>query len=172
MRDLVVLFSTSYHSTRMPGPYPFWTATDSRDEAHRVPVRLAHAGLDGRPPESIPRRGQRPHESPLVSLATALLWALSHADGGVRCVRDACGPHVRSGGVSSNRSRSCPCFPKRPCVESGSRVPGCPRVPAAPEWEFATDRRLDDDSGTHHSRHGAVRRRWLALVVRSRRILW
>jgi hypothetical protein len=45
------------------------------------------AGID-------PRRGWRPRESPLVSLATALSWALSHADGGLRCVRDACGRHV------------------------------------------------------------------------------
>jgi hypothetical protein len=55
----------------------------------------AQAGLEGSPPESIPAEGGV-RMYPFVSLAVALSWALSNADGGVRCVRDACGWRLRS----------------------------------------------------------------------------
>jgi hypothetical protein len=65
----------------------FWTAADLELKllefqryynGHRAPcgAERESAGID-------PRRTRRPRESPLVSLATALSWALSHADGGV-----------------------------------------------------------------------------------------
>ena len=83
----------------------FWTATDLEMKllefqryynGHR-----AHAGLDGSLPESIPDVGAAPARVSRVSLASALSWALSNADGGVRCVLDAYGRHVRSGGRST-----------------------------------------------------------------------
>jgi hypothetical protein len=46
-------------------------------------------------------RGRR-RESSFVSLAVALSWALSHADGGVRGVRDACRRHLRGREVSTD----------------------------------------------------------------------
>src|SRR2546426_3044063 len=88
--------TTHWHdSTGMPGPHPVLDRRRSGDAAPRVPALLqrsprpcgagaASAGID-------PGRWPRPREHPFVSLAAALWWAPSHADGGVRCMRDAYG---------------------------------------------------------------------------------
>ena len=51
----------------------------------------AHAGLDGRTPEPSPDAAASGHDGQLVSMAAALSWAVSDADGGVTRVR-SCGP--------------------------------------------------------------------------------
>jgi hypothetical protein len=83
-----------------PGPHPLLDCHRSGDEGPRVPALRqwssrpcgpggAHAGTGhgGR---------QRPGECPVVSLAVALPWALSDADGGVRRMRDANDRHPSS----------------------------------------------------------------------------
>jgi hypothetical protein len=95
----------------MPDLTLFWTAADleltlfefQRYTTVIAPTRgwRASAGVD-------PARGWRPRKSPFVSLAAALSWALSHADGGVRRVRETCGRHLRSRIVSTDENRSCP----------------------------------------------------------------
>src|SRR5712691_2935939 len=87
--------TTHWHdSTGMPGPHPVLDRRRSGDEAPRVPALLQRSprpcGAGGASAGIDPCRGRRPREYPFVSLAAALSWALSHADGGVRCMRDAC----------------------------------------------------------------------------------
>src|ERR1700674_5223677 len=88
-----------YDSTGMPGPHLLLDGHRSGDEAPRVPALLPWSSRPcrtGRESAGIdPRRGRCPRQSPLVSLATALSWALSDADGGVRCVRDAAAGQLR-----------------------------------------------------------------------------
>jgi len=85
----------------------FWTAGDLEMKlfafqryynGHR-----AHAGLEGSPPESSPDEGGA------RSSIHSYRWqphcrGLYHTpmDGGVKCVRDACGRHLRSRDVSTN----------------------------------------------------------------------
>ena len=66
----------------------FWTAADLEmkllDFQRYYNGHRTHAGLDGRTPEPSTDRGRRPRECQCVSLAAALSWAVSDADGGVR----------------------------------------------------------------------------------------
>ena len=73
----------------------FWTAADLElkllDFQRYYNGHRAHAGLDGRTPEPSTDAGRRPREYQFVSLAAALSWAVSDADGGVTCVSNALG---------------------------------------------------------------------------------
>ena len=66
----------------------FWTAADLEmklaDFQRYYNAHRAHARLDGSPPESIPDSGGARASLHAHSLADALSWALSNADGGVR----------------------------------------------------------------------------------------
>ena len=68
----------------------FWTAADLETKLldfQRYPNgHRTHAGLNGRTPESSADR-QRPRECQFVSMAAALSWAVSDANGGVTDVR-------------------------------------------------------------------------------------
>ena len=120
----------------------FWTAADLEMKllefqryynGHR-----AHAGLDGRHAGTEPGRGRRAGECPFVSLAAALSWALSDADGGVRCVRDACGRQLRRRRRVDRLARPCGRVLSEPGVEFKAfhSVRSC--ILAAHDWEFAT----------------------------------
>jgi hypothetical protein len=86
-----------------------WTAPSSGrrsgDETPRVPALLQRSsrpyGAGGESAGIDLGRGRRPRESPFVSLADALSWALSHADGSVRCVRDTWPTPATSGRVDA-----------------------------------------------------------------------
>src|SRR5262245_63639200 len=80
--------TTHWHdSTGVPGPHPLLDGRRSGDETLRVPALLQWisrpCGAGGESAGIEPGRGRRPLEYPFVSLATALSWALLHADGGV-----------------------------------------------------------------------------------------
>ena len=97
--------ATHWHdSTGMSGPHALLDGGRSGDEAPRVPALLQRSsrpcGAGRASAGNDPGGERRPRKSRFVSLAAALSWSLSHADGGVRCVRGACGRCVRSGDVS------------------------------------------------------------------------
>ena len=93
----------------------FWTAADLEmkllDFQRYYNGHRTHAGLDGRTPESSTDRGRRPRECQFVSMAAALSWAVSDADGGVTHVRRmrlaARGASSRDGDVHATDCARC-----------------------------------------------------------------
>ena len=88
-----------------------------------------------------PRIAQQIALSLFVSLAAALSWALSNADGGVRYVRDACGRQLRSRDVSTDCIRSCTHFLSKPAWNPHCEFIQFVRASLLPlDCEFAIDR--------------------------------